>query len=264
MRATQASKSLRDFERAAVLLRTRFKNFEKGITIIDQGMQRFGNEAPVDYLHYLKILLCRDFSSRKIDEAVSELHEKYPASAFMDDALAELANVQVRYRNQVGEGRATVMRLLREYPSANACDNALNMLAKRYYSDHDFEKAREIDSIIIRKYPRNRFAGYAKIRLRGLEDEDGRQAGTGRGAQPLFDFKTITNKGTGQFHIICGSYSTSDHAYTHLVSLVENGCHSAKVVVCGGKYRVSMNSFSSQNDAKMELKKYANAWVMKY
>lgn len=119
------------------------------------------NFAPT--ANFLKIITLRDWKDFNMMEAeVRSFLKKYPNDQFADDALAELAFVQLLEQNRITEGERTVRTLEEKYRNANAVDNALNWLAYAYYSSGETEKTKAIYQEIVLKFPNTRFGGYAR------------------------------------------------------------------------------------------------------
>ena len=122
----------------------------------------------IEYLHYLKTRLLVILNPSIVESFVNNFAKKYPYSIYADDVLAELIQVFLVVFNDHDKAIKYLNILLENYPKANACDNAINELAKYYfyfldpYSENCKSNCKnliDLNNLIIKNYP---FSSYTK------------------------------------------------------------------------------------------------------
>jgi TolA-binding protein len=165
VQAAESSSDPKVYKRIGNFFRTRYYDYSAAIFLFDEALQKFPTSDLCDNLMFLKVLTYRDWQPYRVKDVVNEFFFRYPQSNLIDDAIAELAFVEIMIQNDEKAGELTVRELLKKYPNRNACDNALNWLAYNAMESGEYEKAEKIYREIVLKFPRSRFAKYAKKNL---------------------------------------------------------------------------------------------------
>jgi tetratricopeptide (TPR) repeat protein len=172
VQSAEASSDPKVYKRIGNIFRTRY-DFRAAIFLFDEALRKFPESDLCDNFMFLKVLTYRDWQPDKVRDAVKEFFFRYPQSNFIDDAFAELTFVEIMIQNDIKAGERTTRDLLRIYPNRNACDNALNWLAFDAIKSGDYEEAEKLYREILQKFPRSRFAKYAKKNLEYIKEKLG-------------------------------------------------------------------------------------------
>jgi len=135
---------------------------------------RFLSNSEKEYLLYLKIrILVLDNPQTVYDEA-QHFVIKYPKSKLADDVLAESIITDLHVIDFPERAIKSAYFLLKHYPNANACDNALNAIASYYqrytttfYPDwkENCRNAIKFNSLIVDSYQISSYKKKAKERI---------------------------------------------------------------------------------------------------
>lgn len=151
-------------------------NRRLALNLINIGVDRYRQDKDaVEYLEYLKIRTLAIYDPNKVKENVNDFLKAYPDCQYADDVLAELIQVELLVLNLPKQGFKDLKMLFSKYPSGNACDNALNILANyyqlycsTYYGDwkENCRNGIDINNLIIRNFPESSYYDDAILRRR--------------------------------------------------------------------------------------------------
>lgn len=160
-------------------IKNEFNNRPLALNLINLAIERFSNELDkIEYLNYLKIRILTIERPRLVEQEVEAYCKLFPYGKYTDDVLAELIQVNLFTFREPKKASLLLDRLIKKYPRGNACDNALNWMAKYYYQPfnpnyyyyteeekyNDGLKCIEINDILIRNYPESSYYTSAKSR----------------------------------------------------------------------------------------------------
>lgn len=137
-------------------------------------------DKDIQYLHYLKTRILVIINPSMVESFVNESIKQHPNSIYADDILAELVKVSLVVFNEHDKAIKYLDILLKNYPKANACDNAINELADYYFytcypkSNDDWrsncEKLIELNNLIIDNYPFSSYKRSAENRTKKVKE----------------------------------------------------------------------------------------------
>jgi tetratricopeptide (TPR) repeat protein len=118
-----------------------------------------------EWLYYRKIRVLVQFNPAAVRRAVSAMEGEFARSQLMQHALAEQIYAEGARLEDVEAAEITFRKLLNNFPTGSAIDNAYTWMAISYHCAGRLEDAKRIDKEIIRLFPTTRHAIYASERL---------------------------------------------------------------------------------------------------
>jgi TolA-binding protein len=145
------------------------KDLRQAVHLIDMTLDK----APKDpqhaslrtWLHYRKIRILVQFAPGTVSDAVTAMEREFPNSRLINDALAEQVYAEGMALGDVSAAEKTFQKLLVNYPTGNAVDNAYNWMALIYCRARRADDARKTNTQIIQRFPFTRHALNAAKRM---------------------------------------------------------------------------------------------------
>ncbi len=98
--------------------------------IVREGIRKFPQN---DYLRYLEVRTLVNWKSHLVEPLVDKFLKLFPNSEYADDVLSELVHIQFFIFDEPFKGENNVNKLLKNYPTSNACDDALYWFGLYYW-----------------------------------------------------------------------------------------------------------------------------------
>jgi TolA-binding protein len=118
-----------------------------------------------EWLHYRKVRILALYAPKTVPEATAAMEREYPKSQLMDDALAEQIYAQAVVLRDLNAAQTTFKKLIDNYPTGNAIDNAHTWMAIVFRCEGRVADAQNMNRRIINLFSRTRHARYARERM---------------------------------------------------------------------------------------------------
>jgi TolA-binding protein len=147
----------------------RHRDLRQALHLIDRTFESTENNAQYarlrEWLYYRKIRVLAVFRPQATLEAITAMEREFPASRLLPNALAEQLYAEGVMMRDLNAAQRTFRKLVDNYPTSNAIDNAYTWMAIIFRCEGRVEDAQKINREIIHRFPLTRHARYALERM---------------------------------------------------------------------------------------------------
>jgi ferredoxin len=136
----------------------RHRDLRQALHLIDRTFER-------EWLYYRKIRVLAVFRPQATPKAIAAMEREFPASRLLPNALAEQLYAEGVMMRDLNAAQRTFRKLVDNYPTSNAIDNAYTWMAIIFRCEGRVEDAQKINREIIHRFPLTRHARYALERM---------------------------------------------------------------------------------------------------
>jgi TolA-binding protein len=148
------------------------KDFKNALSAYKSAQQILNREQPNEAMSIrTSFQIARTLSNMdRLNNAIKEfelIYENYPSSEFADDALFEVASLNLRQLNKPENAIILYQKLITNYPNSTYLDNSYIDIGNAYYNLQNYENAIINYNYIISNFPHSRVIGDA---VTGVQD----------------------------------------------------------------------------------------------
>ncbi len=118
-----------------------------------------------EWLYYRKARISAVFAPETTREAIVAMEREFPNSRLLPNALAEELYAEGVMMRDLNTAQRTFQKLLGNYPTSNAIDNAYTWMAIIFRCEGRADDAQNMNRTIISRFPGTRHAMYAVERM---------------------------------------------------------------------------------------------------
>ena len=145
------------------------KDLRQALHLIDLTLEATPKDAPHarlrEWLRFRTVRAMVFYAPERVPEAIAALATEFPASALLDDAMAEQIFAEGVVLSNPDAAEKTFRELLSKYPNGNAIDNAYSWMAIIMRCANRLDEEKKLNVEIIRRFPLTRHAKYARERM---------------------------------------------------------------------------------------------------
>ena len=137
------------------------KEYAKSLQKLQQGMKTLQQPAELAEAYYLVGM--NHFALKQPDKAEEAFRKSLETKSDWDQSDEVLLNLSRSQRRlgQIDQARATVAKLLKDYPESRVLDHALYRSAEYAYADNDHSAAITQYADLIRRFPESKYVPFA-------------------------------------------------------------------------------------------------------